>query len=132
MLQQAIREAAGGRADVETDSSCGIDVKIAQRAFQFEAAAAGIFLFAAVYFQQGILRDRRAGFGFARAVHRDFACEDHRLRFAGRVRQAARDQQIVEPRSSLPGFHGEARFKRGGEPEIRPARAVARHVRQKR
>ena len=81
LLQQAISEAARGGTHVEADFPLRVDVEIFQRAFELEAAAAGVFLQAAVNFDWRVFGDRLASFFGALGVDCDFARQDHGLRF---------------------------------------------------
>ena len=58
-----------------------VDVEIFQRAFELEAAAAGIFLQAAVNFDWRIFRDRLPSLFGALGVDGDLTRQDHGLRF---------------------------------------------------
>jgi hypothetical protein len=90
MLQQTVGESASGRSDVEAYFSGGIDVKISQRTFKFEAAATGIPLLAAIYFHQRIFGDGCARRAYSNSIYEDFAGENHRLSLLDIGGEAAR------------------------------------------
>ena len=58
VLQQAVGEAAGGRAEVERDQAGHVQLKMLQRVFEFVAAAADVF-FAGLQRERVIRFERR-------------------------------------------------------------------------
>ncbi len=96
LLEQAISEAAGGGAHIETNSSQRADAKIFQCALQLKTTPAGIFLQAAADFEESVWCDRLAGLFSAIGAHRDLAREDHGLGFLAGFGQATLDEKKVE------------------------------------
>ena len=98
-LQQAVGEAARGGADIEADLARDVERKVAQRARQFESAAADIGR-AREHLHRAIVVDRLAGLGGLLPVDQHLAGHDQRLRFLAGFGEAALHQQTVEPLSS--------------------------------
>src|ERR1700730_18525642 len=95
-------------------------MKIPQRSLQLESSPAGILLLAALQFQEYVLRDRCTRFAHSHSVHENFTREDHCLSFLWRASDAARDQKIIEPRSSWLVFHGQVRSSAAENEEFGP------------
>src|SRR5579859_4994404 len=91
-LEQAVGEAARGRAEVEADGAGWIHGKVGESAFQFKAAAARIFLQTACDFDLCGFVNLRAGFFFLSAIDADFARENHGLRLLAGFGEAAFDE----------------------------------------
>ena len=96
ILQQAIGEAAGGAADVEADFAVWRDLKILQRALQFQAAAADVGKRVADYFDARVSGNLCAGLLHFLAVHQDAACQQDGLGALAGGSQAPFDDCDVE------------------------------------
>lgn len=107
VLEEAVGEAASGRAEVEADFCGGRDGKIGESAGEFEAAARGEFLLAGE-FDVGAGGDGSAGFVGTRAVEADFAGKDEGASGVLGVGEAALDEEKVEANARRFGFHGNA------------------------
>jgi hypothetical protein len=94
-LQQAIREAASGRANVETNESRWIYSKFFKSALEFQSATACIFQVAAFHHDFGIVCNWRSGLLHCGTVDPDFAREDHGLRLLLGFDKAALDEENV-------------------------------------
>ena len=97
MLEEAVREAARGGADVNADLAVGGEEGEAEEGlFELEAAAANEALGLAD--AQGAVRGILvAGFASGGVIDEDFAGEDEALGFFAAFGQAAFDEQEVEP-----------------------------------
>ena len=98
MLQQAVRESAGGASHVEASFILWRYAEIFERAFEFQSASARIPLGFASYLNLSIGREAGARFFHALAVHANISREEHGLRSLARWRQAAFYEQNVEAR----------------------------------
>ncbi len=98
MLQQAIGEAASGRADIEADFPARVDSEIFERALQLQAAAARIFSRSSADFNARVIGDQRARLFASRPVHANFSSKNHGLRLLARFGKPSFDDQQVEPR----------------------------------
>ena len=95
-LEQAIGEAAGGGSDIDTDKTGGIDGKMIQRRFKFEAAPANI-LFAHGEADVRIRRNRSSRFGDELAFDVNLPGHDGAGGLIQRLEKAAFDECCIEP-----------------------------------
>ena len=95
VLEQAIGEAAGGRAEVERDQPGHVELKMFERVFEFVAAAADVF-FAGVEREGVIGPDRVAGFAGGPGVDADLAGEDGAFGLFAAFAKAAFNQRLIE------------------------------------
>ena len=79
VLKQAIGEAARGSTDINRDAAAHVNVKNAECLFQFEAAAADVFLWLQ-HDNIGIGRDAVSRFRQRFAIDTNGACEEEPLR----------------------------------------------------
>ena len=96
-LQEAIGEAAGGRADVERGHAGGIDREMIERAFEFQSAAADIFRRRGDD-EFGVGRDFDGGFVQDAIAEADFAGHDGALRLLAAREMPLLDQDNIEAR----------------------------------
>src|SRR5947208_133867 len=91
-LQQDVREAPGGRADVEAVAAARVDAERIEGVRQFRPATRDV-RWRALHFQLRALIDLRPRF----VVAGHATCEDERLRLRTALGESALDEQHVEP-----------------------------------
>ncbi len=96
VLQQAIGEATGGRADVQAKSAAYLDGPVGQGRFQLEAAAAHVAHLAAQQADRRVEGDGMAGLFEFLLADEDAPGQDQGLGPLPGRRQAALHQQFVE------------------------------------
>ena len=95
VLQQAVREAACGSAEVHAGPAGGVDVKGREGVGELVAATADIRGFLED-FEGGRVRDEGAGFGDRLAIDADVARHENRLRLLAAGDEAALDEEGVD------------------------------------
>ncbi len=91
MLEQAIREAAIRRADVQANTPRRLNHKVFQRAFELRPTTADELLQPAGDFDARVVRDWHTGLFHPLAVHLNFTGENHRQGFLRRSGAASLD-----------------------------------------
>src|ERR1700683_414347 len=102
MLQQAVREASGGRADIKAYPSCRLDQKILERTFELKSGTAGIAGLCGDDFDTRTSSDTLARLIAPLPIHAHFARQQHGLSFLARFGKSTLDKQHVH--SLLAGF----------------------------
>jgi hypothetical protein len=97
VLQQAVCESSGGRANIEADFPAYLDSEIGERAVKFQASATCIFRRTPAHFNARVLNDLRASFFTPLSIYAHFTCQDHGLCFFTRFSVTAFDDEQVEP-----------------------------------
>jgi hypothetical protein len=95
VLQQAVREAAGGRAQIERDQPGHVESKMDQGVFQLVPAAADVF-FPGIEGERVGGFDRVAGLACGLKVDADLAGEDKAFGLFAAFTKAAFNQGMVE------------------------------------
>ncbi len=96
MLQHAIGEATGGRADVETESSIEADGPVGERGLQLQSAAAYVAKIRAEQADGGVGREGCTGFVVLLLMDENAAGEDECLRALARRHQTPFHKKFVE------------------------------------
>jgi hypothetical protein len=96
-LQQAVRETAGGSADVEADFTGNVDVPLLKRFLKLESSTANVLQVFAQQADISVCVYARTRFFYFLAVDQNLARQDQCLRPLARTRQAALQQQFVDP-----------------------------------
>src|SRR6266850_7754515 len=105
MLQETVREPPCRRADVQANTSSGINRKISKCAFQFDAASTDELLRPVCQFNLRVSGDGGASFVGALAVYLDFTGEDHGKSFLQRLGNPALDEEKIQALANRFGFH---------------------------
>ena len=100
-LQQHLREAAGGGADIEADAAARIEAEMIERRGELHPAARDVRM-RRCRAQARIHRDRLRCLAHGDVVGDDQAGRDRGLRLGAAVEQAALDQQAI---GALAGGH---------------------------
>ena len=101
MLQQTVRKAAGGSADIETDLARDVDMPVFKRALKFEPAPADILQIFAEQPDHGVLCDLRTRLVELLVVNQYFSRENESLGPLSRGGESAIEEEFVESE-----FHG--------------------------
>jgi len=94
-LEQAIGKTAGGGTDVEADPTGGIDLKMVEGGFEFEAAASDVAI-RGLELKRGVGRELFAGFGEGTIPAANEPGHDGALGFFAGGKEATFDEQKVE------------------------------------
>ena len=102
-LEQAIGKTAGGGTDVEADPSGGIDLKMVEGGFEFEAAASDVSI-RGLDLERGVGGEFFASFGKVTIPAANEPGHDGALGFFAGGKEPAFDEQKVE--ALFGGAHG--------------------------
>ncbi len=95
VLQQAIREASGGRAHIETYLSRRVDQEILERTFELKSSPAGVTRLRGYHFDPCTHGNTFARLVVPLPLHTHFARQKHGLSFLARFGEPPVDEQHV-------------------------------------